>query len=263
MGNIQIIRDFYSPLELAKRTIRIFTPDAYYQQPSRRFPVVYVFNGQNVFAHPESSTYNNWGANTQLDTLVDQGSIPPWIIVGIDHLTNRVAEYSPWQGGRGLLSADFLVNRLKPYIDSSYRTLSEPYWTAVMGASLGGSFSLFLGKKYPHIFGRIGSISPPLTWGSDRMFDYWDSHTHCWSKILLQVGSREQYSFYGICLDYFTITAEFYRHLQRLGYHKDELRFLLAKKDLHPETACQKQLPEIMRWLLNEPHRVQQRSAIA
>ncbi len=253
MGTIQIVRDFYSPLELVKRTLRIFTPDAYHQQPHRRFPVLYMFNGQAIFAHPESAIYNNWGVNIILERLAANGSIPPWIVVGIDHLPNRVAEYSPWHGGRGLLTADFIVNHLKPYIDNTYRTLPEAHSTAVMGASIGGSLALFLGKKYPQIFGRIGSISAPLMWGSDRLFHYWDTHTYHWSKILLQVGSREQYSFDEIWMDYFTIATDFYNHLKSLGYREHELCFLLTEGDAYHETDWQKQLPDMMRWLLDEP----------
>lgn len=253
MGNIQIICDFYSPLELVKRTLRIFTPEAYHQQPNRRFPVLYMFNGQNIFYHPESAVYDNLGINITLERLIAEGSIPPWIIVGVDHLPNRVAEYSPWYGGRGLLTADFLVHHLKPYIDHHYRTRPESQWTGVMGASLGGSFSLFLGKKYPHIFGRIGSISPPLKWGSDRLFQYWDRHTQYWSKILLQVRRQEQYSFYGIGMDYFTSTTDFYNHLKRLGYCEHQLCFLLAEGNADDKTTWRKQLPHILRWLLQRP----------
>ena len=101
MGSIQILRDFPSPPEQLQRTIRIFTPDAYDQQPDQRFPVLYLFDGQNVFSHPESAVYDTWCANTTLETLVAEGSIQPWIIVAIDHLPNRLEEYSPWIGGRG------------------------------------------------------------------------------------------------------------------------------------------------------------------
>jgi predicted alpha/beta superfamily hydrolase len=252
MGSIQIVRDFYSPLEQVKRTLRIYIPDAYDQQPDKRFPVLYMFDGQNIFSHPESAVYDTWCANTTLEHLVAEGSVSPWIIVGMDHLANRLEEYSPWRGGRGHLTADFLVNHLKPYIDKNYRTRPEAHWTGAMGASMGGLFSLFLGNKYPHIFGRIGGISPALMLGGDRAFQYWDSHTQHWSKILLQVGSQEQYSFYGVWLDYVPVTTDFYNHLKALGYSDHELRFVLVEGDVHHETAWQRQLPDIMRWLLEE-----------
>ncbi|HEY9853043.1 MAG TPA: alpha/beta hydrolase-fold protein [Leptolyngbyaceae cyanobacterium] len=250
MGNIKIIRDFFSFSEQVNRTIRIFTPDAYQFQPDKRFPVLYMFDGQNIFSHPESALYDTWCANTTLENLASQKIIEPWIIVGIDHLPNRLEEYSPGIGGRANLTGEFLVNHLKPLIDKTYRTLPETYNTAVMGASLGGLFSLYLGKTYPQIFGRIGGISPALMLGGNQMFEYWDKHTHQWSKILLHVGSKEQYSFYGVWLDYVPVTKDFYHHLKKLGYADYELHFVLAEGDIHHETSWQKRLPNIMTWLL-------------
>ena len=252
MGDIKILRDFYSPPEKIQRTIRIFTPTAYQQQPEQRFPVLYMFDGQNVFSHSESAVYDTWCANTTVEQLAQEGSIRPWIIVAIDHLSNRLEEYSPWDGGRGQLCAEFVVNHLKPYIDKTYRTLPSAPWTGVMGASMGGLMSLYMGKRYPDIFGRIGGLSPALMWGSDRMFQYWNSHTRRWSKIYLHVGSAEQYSFYGVWLDYVPITRDFYYHLKQLGYSDHEVRFSLVEGAVHHETAWQRNLPNIMRWLLEE-----------
>lgn len=250
MGTIQILRDFYSPPEQVNRTIRIFTPDAYQQSPNETFPVLYMFDGQNIFAHPESAVYDTWCANWAMENLIAEGQTLPWIIVGIDHLSDRLTEYSPWVGGRAPLGADFLINHLKPYIDKTYRTRSQPQWTAVMGASMGGLMALYLGKTYPHVFGRIGSLSPALMWGNGQMFQYWNQHTQQWSKIYLYVGGAEQYSFYGVWLDYVPITRDFYQHLRRLGYSDYELAFELAPGEPHHETAWQRRLPGILRWLL-------------
>ncbi|AFY68169.1 alpha/beta hydrolase [Geitlerinema sp. PCC 7407] len=253
MGSIQILRDFPSPPEQLQRTIRIFTPDAYDQQPDQRFPVLYLFDGQNVFSHPESAVYDTWCANTTLERLVAEGSIRPWIIVAIDHLPNRLEEYSPWIGGRGPQCAEFVVHHLKPYIDQHFRTLPEAPWTGILGASMGGLMALYLGRRFPEIFGRIGGLSPALMWGGGQMFQFWDRHTRHWSKIALHVGSQEQYSFYGVWLDYVPITQDFYRHLRGLGYGDHEVRFSLAEGDIHHETAWQRRLPEILRWLLVDP----------
>ena len=66
MSDIRISRDFYSYPEETTRTLRIYTPDAYYLQPERRFPVLYMMDGQNVFNHPESALYHTWCANTTM-----------------------------------------------------------------------------------------------------------------------------------------------------------------------------------------------------
>ncbi|MBE9229103.1 alpha/beta hydrolase [Phormidium sp. LEGE 05292] len=250
MGEIQIIRDFYSFSEQTNRTLRIFTPDAYHQEPYKRFPVLYMLDGQNIFSHPESAVYDTWCANIALEELISEGTIHPWIIVGIDHLPNRMEEYSPWQDGRGHLTSEFLVNSLKPYIDRQYRTLTDPQNTAILGSSMGGLFALYIGKTYPQLFGRIGGISPALMFGGDFMFRYWDRHTRFWSKILLYVGSAEQYNYYGTEIDFVPINKYFYQHLKNLGYSEQELYFVLGKDEIHHETAWQKRLPEMLTWLL-------------
>lgn len=257
MGHIHILRDFYSPVEKITRTIRIYTPDAYDHNPNQRFPVLYMFDGQNVFAHPESATYDTWCANWAMDTLSYEGGIPPWIIVAIDHTSDRFSEYSPWIGGHADRTAQFVVETLKPYIDETYRTRTAQPWTGVMGASMGGLITLYIGKTYPHIFGRIGALSSALMWGKGligkgQMFSLWDKKTDYWSKIYIYVGGAEQYAVGGIWLDYPPINRDFYKHLKKLGYSDHELMFELAEGEIHHETGWQRQLPDIMRWLLEE-----------
>src|SRR5262245_21490985 len=97
MGHVQILRDFSSPSEGIQRTVRIYTPDAYEAEPDRRFGVVYLHDGQNVFAHPESAIYHTWCANTVMENLAAEGRLEPWILVGIDHSgLGRWPEYTPW-----------------------------------------------------------------------------------------------------------------------------------------------------------------------
>jgi predicted alpha/beta superfamily hydrolase len=250
MGNIQILNDFFSPHEQIDRTLRIYTPDGYDPQGEKTYPVLYVFDGQNIFAHPQSATYDTWCINRTMEALVAQGKAEGWIIVGIDHLDDRLAEYSSWIGGRANLCADFLVNYLKPYIDRTYRTRTQAEWTGVMGASMGGLMTLYLGKTYPQVFGRLGALSPALMWGDRYMFSMWDHKTDHGSKILLYVGGAEQYSFSGVWLDYVPITRDFYHHLKNLGYGDRELHFHLAEGEIHHETGWQRQIPALLPWLL-------------
>lgn len=258
MSDIQILRDFYSYPEGVTRTLRIYTPDLYRSDPDRRFPVLYMLDGQNVFNHPESAIYHTWCANTTMDRLIAEGRIGPWIIVAIDHLADRFSEYVPWPDskvnaeGRGWLFAEFLSEHLKPFIDATYRTQREPYWTGVMGASLGGLMSLVLGKSHPHLFGRIGAVSPSVMWADGAIFRLWDAPTHCWGKIYLDVGSLERYWYYDIYLDYVEATLHFYHHLRNLGLGDHEVRYVVADHHFHNEQAWQQRLPSIFSWLLEE-----------
>lgn len=258
MSDIQILHDFYSQPEGANRTLRICIPDVYYSQPATHFPVLYMLDGQNVFSHPESAVFHTWCANTTMDRLIAEGCIRPWIIVAIDHLPDRFSEYSPWSEpavgaeGRGWLFIDFLVNYLKPFMDQNYRTLGEPHWTGILGASLGGLMSLAAGKVHPDVFGRIGAVSPSVMWANGEIFRLWDHPTGHWCKIYMDTGSLERYWYYNIYLDYVESTKNFYEHLKSLGLKDHELRYVVAQDHFHNEEAWQARLPAIFTWLLED-----------
>jgi predicted alpha/beta superfamily hydrolase len=249
MGHVHIIRDFYSPSEGFSRTVRIYTPDGYDQGSAHRYPVLYMQDGQNVFAHPESARFDTWCANTALEQLVHEHRLEPWVIVGIDSGMGRLDEYSPWS--RGDAYARFLVDSLKPYIDGTYRVRHQPEWTAVMGSSLGGLISLYLGMRYPDVFGRIGALSPSVMWNDYRLFQHWTAHTHRWTRIYLDAGTHEWINPAGTPLPYGEATRDFYLHLKRLGYADHELRLVLDDNGIHHEKDWQRRLPDVMQWLLS------------
>ncbi len=259
MGGIQIIRGFHSPTEGVERCIRIYRPDAYFQDRQARFPVLYMLDGQNVLDHPESAVYHTWRANTTMDRLIEESVIRPWIIVAVDHLPDRFSEYSPWPEptvggeGRGWLFVDFLGNVLKPFIDQNYRTLREPHWTALMGASLGGLLGLVVGKVTPDIFGRIGALSPSVMWAGGELFRLWDTPTSRWCKIYMDTGALERYWYYDVFLDYVVWTRRFHDHLKTIGLADHELRYVVAPDHFHNEEAWQARLPHMLPWLLEEP----------
>lgn len=257
MGHLHIIRDFASPLEGSPRTVRIYTPDAYDAEPDKRFPVLYVQDGQNVFAHPTSAVYDTWCANHVVERLAQENRIEPWILVGIDSGPGRFEDYSPWDEprtsvkARGDRYARFVVETLKPYVDRTYRTRTESQWTGVMGSSLGGLISLYLGFKHPDIFGRIGGFSPTVMWGEDHLKQAWSAHSRKWSRIYLDAGSTEYIHAGKLPLNYGEATKDFYFHLKRLGYSDHELFLVLEPSGQHHEKDWQRRLPLALRWLLS------------
>lgn len=256
MGHLHIDRSFSSPLEGFARTIRIYTPDAYELEPDRRFPVLYLHDGQNVFAHPDSARYETWCANSVLEQLAGEGRMEPWILVGIDSGPGRMSEYSPFDEprvnveGRGDVYARFIVETLKPYVDHAYRTRPGAEWTATMGSSMGGLISLWLGLKYPHVFGRIGALSPTVMWGHRQLFRHFRTHPRSWTRIYLDAGAHEQIQVDNITLDYGEATRDFYFHLRSLGYGDHEVFLVLEPGGEHDEKAWQRRLPLAFRWLM-------------
>jgi predicted alpha/beta superfamily hydrolase len=151
------------------RTIRVYLPPSYFSERRRRYPVLYLHDGQNVFSSAGTDCCFGWGS-WNLDKIADQlatsGKIREIIMVAVDNSRFRYQEY------RGLTAATedktssryeqyarFLARELKPEIDRSFRTLSSARSTAIMGSSLGGICSLTLAWQYPKVFGAAASLS--------------------------------------------------------------------------------------------------------
>ncbi len=144
------------------RRVWIYLPPDY-ATSGRRYPVLYMHDGQNVF--DEATSYaGEWGVDETLDSLHAAGD-PGIIVVAVDHGgTLRVPEYSPWPtrfgAGEGDAYAAFLANTLKPWVDDNYRTLTDRMHTGITGSSMGGLVSFYAALKYPDVFGLAGVFSP-------------------------------------------------------------------------------------------------------
>jgi len=149
------------------RTRRVWLylpPD--YASSTKRYPVLYLQDGQNVF-DAATSFAGEWGVDETLDSLHAAGD-PGAIVVAVEHGgTRRQDEYQPWPsaiaglgGGEGAQYAYFLIRTIKPYIDAHYRTRPDRLDTGIGGSSLGGLISLYAALKYPEVFGRVLVFSP-------------------------------------------------------------------------------------------------------
>lgn len=151
------------------RTIRIFLP-AGYRTSNKRYPVIYMHDGQNLFTG-NTSFAGSWLVDSTLKTFpVKQQSI----IVGIDNGGQyRMAEYSPYDNkyakAQGDAYLDFIVKTLKPHVDSLYRTKTTAKNTAIAGSSMGGLISMYAAVKYPNVFGVAGVFSPSF-WIAPQMY---------------------------------------------------------------------------------------------
>ncbi len=145
-----------------ERTIVVWLPESYDSELSRRYPVLYMHDGQNLFDPKTSFIGIDWQMDETADSLIRQGKIEEIIIVGIYNTADRLEEYADTKKGRAYM--DFIVNDLKPFIDANYRTLTDREHTAVMGSSMGGLISFYLVWRYPHIFSKAGCLSTSLLW---------------------------------------------------------------------------------------------------
>lgn len=152
------------PIPQLERTRRIWLylpPD--YATSSKRYPVLYMQDGQNVF-DAATSFAGEWGVDEALDAAHAQGHWGAIVVAIANGEAHRADEYHPWPhpqygGGEADLYLDFLVDDLKPYIDANYRTLTNPRNTGVGGSSSAGLFAFYAGLREPGVFGRVLAFS--------------------------------------------------------------------------------------------------------
>ncbi len=144
------------------RKYRVYLPRGYAQHTSRRYPVLYMHDGQNIF---EAGAFGSWNAAPTLESLTNSGAIREIIVVGLDNGPNRICDYLPPDDtytcgtGRADKYARFIRDEIKPIIDTQYRTIPDASVTGVMGSSMGGIVSLYLGYDFTPTFTRIGEMS--------------------------------------------------------------------------------------------------------
>lgn len=143
---------------IRSRDILVWLPPDYQNESDKRYPVLYMHDGQNTMDRAESFLGNEWRADEVTDSLINFGRINPIIIVSIYNTPNRSKEYSDTPAGR--LYQKFLVEKLKPFIDENYRTLKDAGNTVTMGSSMGGLLSFLLAWNFPDIFGNAACLSP-------------------------------------------------------------------------------------------------------
>ena len=139
------------------REVEIWLPPGYDASPTKRYPVLYMHDGQNLFDPRIANTGVDWGVDEAVAHLADRGVIPPIIVVGAWSTDARSSEYSPWHHAPDY--ARFLIDELMPRVNREFRTLTGPEHTAVMGSSMGGLLSFYLVTHHPDVFGACGCVS--------------------------------------------------------------------------------------------------------
>lgn len=164
------------------RDILVYLPPGYDADPDKRYPVLYMHDGQNLFDAATSFIGVEWDVDETVTRMVESGQVRPLIVVGICNTSDRVFEYTPVSdrsrgGGGGAMYADFIVNDLKPFIDQTYRTLPDRDNTGVAGSSLGGLISLYLAWSHPEIFSRVAAMSTSYGWADSYIVKFIADHS--------------------------------------------------------------------------------------
>jgi predicted alpha/beta superfamily hydrolase len=247
---LRLHRQFVSTFLPARRDVIVSLPPDYFQS-KRRYPVLYLQDGQNLFDSATSFVKGSfWDVQTTSDRLIRDGAIEPLIVVGIYNTgIERMEEYTPMRdrnlgGGKAKLYGRLLVEELKPWVDQNYRTLEGPAHTGVGGSSLGGLVSLYLGLTWPHVFGRLAVLSPSVWWASGAMLQYVRrTRPEPRPRIWLDMGLAEGPAMIGKC-------DELRRLLQRRGWRDGiEMQYLRVPGGRHNEDAWAKRVDPFLRFL--------------
>ncbi len=247
-----------------QRTVRILLPEGYDTDSDRRYPVLYMHDGQNLFDPSFWSGYS-WDVARSVDRMQAEGKLTGIIVVGIDcGADTRIGEYSPAitpramsrllrrTGGQSIVPegeayARFLVESLKPAIDSRFRTLPDREHTGTCGSSCGGNISLYLGLTHGDVFGIIGAFSPAFWIIAKDLFGRLHDSDLGSLRIYHDMGGHEG----STALESLELTVYAWR-LQRIltsvGLGADRLHFVFDRRARHTELFWQDRFPGFLAW---------------
>jgi len=199
-GDIREHKNFHSNILNNDRDVIVYLPPGYKVSKGRHYSVLYLNDGQNLFDGATSFIPGQeWRVDETAQALIAAGKIEPLIIVGINNAgKDRINEYTPAadpkfkMGGKADLYGRMLVEELKPFIDSHYRTKRDANHTGLGGSSLGGLVSLYVSLKYPALFGRAAVVSPSVWFANKQIVHYVEALPKKLPlRIWMDIGTKE------------------------------------------------------------------------
>ncbi len=242
------VRVFTPPLRMPAsafaRRLRVYLPPDY-ADGARRYPVLYMFDGQNLF--DEATSYaGEWRVDEAMDRLAREEGLAA-IVVGIDHGNAlRIHELIPYANPRFLPNAgaafvDDVVNAIKPFVDANYRTLPDRAHTAVAGSSLGGLSADYAIHRHPGTFSMAGVFSPSY-WVSDEAFGVAArERLPDGSRVYLYMGGEEGVEAVS--------GAENMARILRMHPGAADVALRVVPDAGHNEAAWREAFPQAVRWL--------------
>lgn len=247
------------------RRVRVLLPKNYETDTDRRYPVVYFHDGQNVFYSKEAYVGHSWKV---IPAIKRNPDISRMIVVAIDNDgLQRMNEYSAWKyiesnipgmqfGGKGVEYGEFVMDVVKPFIDQEYRTLSDREHTAMIGSSLGGNITQFLGLEYQDQIGCLGVFSS-ANWLHQESFDRYIERKKLYAdqRIYIYVGTEEAddtdktLMAGNIKQAYIDSSLRYYHDVIQQGVALENIAIRIQSGAIHHEEAWAGHLPECLRFL--------------
>ena len=229
------------------RKVYIYLPEDYEADQLRRYPVLYMFDGHNIFYDGKSAFGKSWNMTSYL-----LWTRKPLIVVAVEcnkYGNNRLKEYSPTTftdpkygtiRGRGRAYMEWLVKELKPTVDATYRTLPDREHTVIAGSSMGGLMSLYAATVYNKVFSRAACLSPSLWTNPEKLLEIVGrAKTAPDTTIYMDYGSEE--------MGNHPANKQILMDMNRLLLEKNvNLAFRIIPGGNHSEASWEKQIPIFM-----------------
>ncbi len=261
VGDLRVLPGLVSPQLGVSRDVLVHLPEGA-MRSGRRYPVLYMHDGQNLFDEATSFA-GEWRVDETLEELAIEGL--ELIVVGIPNGgARRYAEYTPYGGasgarglgGLGNAYLRFLVETVKPLVDAAFPTQRDRRATGIMGSSLGGLISLWAAVEHPETFGLIGAMSPAIVGGQGRILARLRALRTRPERAYLDVGGREIVR-PGADRDAARLSEVFRRDARRMRdaliasglQDRVELQFVEEPEAIHHESAWARRLPDALRFL--------------
>lgn len=257
-GALRLLPELYSPQLGNLRSILVHLPPSYHSDTDKRYPVVYMQDGENLFDQ-QVAFGDEWNVDETLYQLVNEGL--EVIVVGIPSRDERLDEYSPffdqsYGGGKGDAYLAFIVETVKPIIDADFRTQPQRSTTGILGSSMGGLISLYGYLTFSQVFGFVGILSPAIWFADNAMFAYLEGIQQLpKGKVYIDVGQQEvsdEPDADNQSAQYAELVHKLRDYFIDGGYSLGEnLMFVEDEFGTHSEQDWARRLPDALRFLIN------------
>lgn len=166
IGQVKYYKNLKSKFLELSRDVFVLLPPGYNENSEKKYPVLYMHDGQNLINPKTSFSGYDWRVDETAYKLIRQKKIQEIIIVGIYNTEERLEEYSSSNKGKNYIK--FIIEELKPFIDLNYRTKSDKENTAVMGSSMGGLISFLIVWNFPEVFSKAACLSSSFFYNNEE-----------------------------------------------------------------------------------------------
>ena len=242
-----------------ERLVRVYLPSTYdLNNPNKRFPVIYMMDGKNLF-DDYTSFVGEWGIDETIEDFILKKQSEGIIVVGIDapkdardralemlsneFISRRKKDYEPHQGYAELL-ADFIFNKVKKDIDKTFHTLKDKKHTGVGGSSMGGIMAFFLATKYQKYVNYCFCFSPAFFLVNKKCYqEYLDKYvTKEVGNIYFYVGGKDFEEIF------IKDTLYTYQYMMKKGFNHEQIKMVFDSDQIHNEKPWREYFPRAVKF---------------